>query len=170
MALTRLAPLTLVITFASAPAGALDITGTWSGKFTCSNFDGLTYNTVSDKKQTLYISQYGENVSVEWVDEANNTTVTYFTGSVIAHQNKPSSKGQVALADCSTGPELNAYFSEIAKLSASVNLNTGTGTLTGTSIYSIPDSPEAMKTVGQCKWNFKRVNPQDPQVTAGCPG
>jgi len=170
MTLTRLAPLTLAISFVSAPAGALDLTGTWSGKFNCSNFDGLKYNTVSDKKQTLYISQDGENVSVQWVDQANAVTVTYFTGSVIAHESKPFSKGQVALADCSTGPDLNAYFSEIAKLSASVNRQKGTGTLTGTSIYSIPESQEALKTVGQCKWNFKLVDPRDPGVAAGCPG
>jgi len=163
MKLIRFAPLTLAITFVSAPADALDLTGTWSGKFNCSNFDGLKFNSV-DKNQTLKITQPqpGQNVYVEWVGVAK------FTGVVIDNQKNPDSKGQVAMADCSTSPELNAFYAEIAKLSASVNRSKSKGSLSGTSIYSIPESQNAPQTVGQCKWNFKLVDPQDPGVGAGC--
>jgi len=161
MKLIRLAPLTLAITFVSAPADALNLTGTWSGKFKCSNYDGLKFSTL-DKNQTLKISQVGQNVSAEWVGVAK------FTGFVIDDLKKPDSKGQAALADCSTNFDLSGGFAEMAKLSASVNPNKGKGSLSGTSVYSVPESQDVLKTVGQCKWSFKLIDPQDPGVAAGC--
>lgn len=159
MKLTRFASLSLVIMFISAPAGALDLTGTWVGKFNCSNFDGFKFKTV-DRQQVLKISQFGQKVFVAWDLVAN------FTGFVVDDLRKPNSRGQVALADCLTTSDLTANFAEMAKLNASVNRNRSKGTLTGTSIYSLPEPPE---TVGLCKWHFTLTNTADPGVGPACP-
>ena len=160
MKFTRFSLLSLVFPFISAPVGALDLTGTWTGKFNCSNFDGFKFNTV-DKQQILKISQFGKKISVEWVGVAN------FTGFVVDDLKKPDSKGQAAIADCLTTSDLTAGFAEMAKLNASgVNRSKGKGSLKGTSIYSLPVPPE---TVGQCNWTFKLSSPVDPGVGASCP-
>lgn len=166
---THFTSLSLALLFVSAPAAALDLTGTWVGKLNCSAFDFEQY-TYIQRDQILEISQTGNNLSVRFDEGADIST---YTGFVVENFNKPNTKGRAAIADCATSPDLTSGFSEIANLKVGINLRTGKGLLSGTSIYTVEfdsDEPETGLEVGQCKWVFKLVSTNDPEVGPGCPG
>ncbi|MEC4748230.1 hypothetical protein [Methylomicrobium sp. Wu6] len=158
----RFTSLSLALLLISAPAGALDLTGTWAGKFNCSSFGGATFPFV-EKNQSLKISQTGNELSVRWLD-VNNVIAANFTGFVINDNKKRDTNGQAAIANCTTGPDLTSTIAEIANLKVVINRSKAKGSLTGNSIYSSKG-----QAVGQCKWTFKLVNTDDPLIPSTCP-
>lgn len=146
----------LTVLLLAAPAAALDLTGTWVGKFSCSVFDGEP-DRFPEPAETLRISQQGSELRVEWVDAAR------LSGVALADAGRPDTKGEVALADCTTGPDLFTQYAELVRLSARVNREKGSGSLRGFSIYA-PSGVVA----GSCSWSFRLSDPTDPAV-AGCP-
>jgi hypothetical protein len=153
----RLALLVPLLALAAQPAVALDLTGTWEGKFKCSVFDGAT-EKFTQPGEILRITQQGDDLNVEWAGVAD------LTGLAIADVKSPDTKGAAALADCETSADLeNGPYSEIAVLSAKINRAKAKGSLKGTSIWS-PDADA----VGDCKWKFKLVDASDPGAL-GCP-
>jgi hypothetical protein len=178
MKLTRFSLLPLVILAVSPSVRALDLTGTWTGKLTCTAFSGNNPNALTGEKfsytlknQALQISQAGRNLSLRWIDLNQQSPTLNFTGIVIDRTSKPDTQGRAAIADCDTDPNLASpsAFSEITSLDAKVNRGKGKGTLTGTSVYSYPTTLNAPKEVGQCKWSFKLSNTTNPNVAPGCP-
>jgi hypothetical protein len=168
MTLTRFTILSLNILFVSLPAGAIDLTGTWTGKFNCSGFDGETF-AFPQKGQSLKISQTNDNkISVQWFDGA--VLASHFSGFVINHINKPNTKGHAAIADCATNSDITSGFSEIADLNVSINPSKGKGSLTGRSIYTeYTGDPAERPEVTQCKWVFKLADTANPAIPPGCP-
>jgi hypothetical protein len=164
---TRFSLLPLVILAVSPSVRAVDLTGTWTGKLTCSAFTGEKFSYTL-KNQALQISQAGRNLSLRWVDLNQQSPTLNFTGIVIDRTSKADTQGRAAIADCDTDANLASAsaFSEITSLDAKVNRGKGKGTLTGTSVYSYPTTP---KEVGQCKWSFKLSNTTNPNVAPGCP-
>lgn len=140
----------------AAPAAALDLTGTWVGKFTCSVFDGVS-ERFPEPAQTLQISQANGDVRVLWVG------VSTLTGVAIADAGAPETKGEVALADCATARDLFTSYAELVRLGAKVDRERGKGSLKGLSIYA----PSGL-VAGSCKWSFELEDPADPLVQ-GCP-
>lgn len=145
----------------SANVMALDLSGTWQGNFTCSGFNGQKFNYV-DKKHTLKISQSDSALAVKWINEN-----TDFSGFVIEDQKAPDAKGQLALANCRSKANLTTD-TELANLSVVINRVRRNGSLTGTSIYTLPSNGSGA-VIGQCKWSFKLVDTVDPQISQTCP-
>jgi hypothetical protein len=154
MLLLLLIPAALVL---GVPAGAIDLTGTWTGSFKCSEFNGAK-DKFPEPAQILRITQTGGNLAVDWVGSADQT------GLAIDDVKAPDKKGEAALVDCETTADLATGYGEIALLKAKVDRAKGKGSLKGTSIYS----PDGLA-VGDCKWSFKLTDPTDPGVAAVCP-
>jgi hypothetical protein len=166
-----------ILLIASLPAEAVNLTGTWTGRFRCSGFDGLNFSFVQPNRnqpvQSLRISQPagGNHLSVQWFD--GNALAATFTGFVIDSINRPTTRAHAALADCVTKADITSGVSEIADLNATVNPNRGTGSLTGLSIYTDqtvdPNNPEDRPEVARCRWTFRRTDAGDPNVPPACP-
>lgn len=160
-----LAPLLLALL--AAPSGAIDLTGTWSGSFKCTEYDGDADDGEPEKFkqtfQTLRITQTGNDLAVEWVDEGG-FLIANVRGVAISDVKKPDAKARAVLADCETGADLVALYSELTELQATVDRDKGKGTLKGAGVYSPGDLA-----MGACKWKFKLESTADPAVPAGCP-
>jgi hypothetical protein len=171
MRLPRFTILSAIILFVSAPVEAIDLTGTWTGRFNCSGFDGQKF-TFTQRSQSLRISQTADRkLSVQWLDGAD--LAASFSGFVIENSNRPDTKGRAAIADCGTKADITTGISEIANLDASVNPRKGTGSLNGTSILTDqtdnPADPADLPAIIQCKWIFKLADTTNPNVPPGCP-
>jgi hypothetical protein len=154
----------LAFGLAAHPAAALDLTGTWEGKFTCSAWDEGALFRFPQPGQILRISQTGSEVRVEWGDPNVLTPVLIpISGVAIPDAKSPDTKGEVALADCETSADLVTHYGELARYTVRVNREKGKGSLKGLTIYARPTSE-----VGSCKASFKLVDPADPGV-GGCP-
>lgn len=140
---------------AAAPAYALNLTGTWVGGFQCSAYDGAP-STFPESEEILRITQAGDAVNVEWVG------VSTLTGVAISDAKSPETNGEVALADCATGPNLLTSYAELVRLEARVDREKGTGKLVGVSI----SGPSGLVIEG-CRWSFKLSDLPDPEV-GGC--
>jgi hypothetical protein len=171
MNLLRFMVLPLLLLSFSFSAEALNLTGTWTGKFTCSGFDGVNFS-FTQKNQGLKIRQPpgGNLLSVQWLD--GEELAATFTGYVIDSITKPTTRGHAALADCATKADITTGVSEIADLNVTLNPNRGTGSLNGTSIYTDqtddPENPNDRPEVTRCRWIFKLADPADPNIPAGC--
>lgn len=175
MTTVRFAILSLIIMFVSPSAGAVNLTGTWTGKFACTGFDGANFSFVQPSRgqqaQSLKISQPqgGNSLSVQWFD--GPVCASIFTGFVIDNRNNPETKGHAAIGRAGTKADITSGVSEIVDLNATMNPSKGRGSLTGKSIYADPDpiDPNLGPEVTQCKWTFKLVDTTDPGILASCP-
>jgi len=149
----RLALLALHALGAAAPAAALDITGTWLGKYTCTEYDG-TVTKFTVKGDVMAITQTGDVFAVD--------SLSQFSGVSIADAKKPLSKGEVKISNCNTDASISNGGDEIARLKAKVDRTKGKGKLKGSSIYTGPGW------FGVCKWSYKLTSTTDPGAT-GCP-
>ncbi|EIC30890.1 MULTISPECIES: hypothetical protein [Methylomicrobium] len=166
----------LLLSF-SFSAGAVNLTGTWTGRFRCSGFDGINFSFVqpnrSQPPQSLRISQPpdGSRLSVQWLD--GEELAATFTGFTIDSITRPTTRGHAAIADCATKADITSGVSEITDLNAVVNPNRGTGSLTGLSIYTDqtddPNNPNDRPEVTRCRWIFRLADTADPGIPASCP-
>lgn len=159
MARALVALIALLPLCTSLPAVALDLTGTWTGRFVCSEFDGAKGKFPEDA--TLLISQNGNDLNILWVDVGN------YSGVAIPDQRKPDAKGEAKMVECDTDADMFDGYDELARLRAKVNRNRGSGSLKGESFYA-PNAPVAGLVAGSCKWSFKRTDTADPAAGA-CP-
>jgi len=137
---------------AGSPAGALDLTSTWLGKYTCTEYNG-TLSKFTVKDDEMRITQTGD---VFAVDSENQ-----FSGVSLPDDKKPDTKGEAKLANCDTDNVVSNGGDEIARLSAKVDREKGKGKLKGSSIYTFPGG------VGTCKWSYKLTDPANPNAV-GC--
>jgi hypothetical protein len=157
----QLAAMTLalgVVAYTPTAAAALDLTGTWEGRWTCkdvtSGADAKPGGTL-----TMMVSQIGGDVqtSVEWFarDGAPYRSET-FQGHVQELAAKPG-QGASTLVACSS-----AAYAEA--LSARVKVSASSATFKGSSAYEAPGATVG----GTCKYSLKRTDTADPGVAA-CP-
>lgn len=150
----RLAALALALaSLTASPAAALDLTGTWQGKYTCTEYDG-TRSKFTVKDDVLLISQVADVLAV---DSENP-----FTGVPIADEDFPETRGEAKLARCTTDNVVSNGGDEVARLQVKIDRVKGKGKLKAVSIYTFPGG------VGSCSWSYKLVDPADPGA-AGCP-
>ena len=141
---------------AVAPAHAVDLTGVWEGTVTCQVFNG-TYGKSKSADSVLLIAQAGGTFS------ANLDSELTFNGAVIDSTAKPTEQGEAVMNACSTdATPLGGGDDEIARLKVKVNVDKGTGTLSGESIFAIAGS------VFTCKYKHKRTSTTVPKFLA-CP-
>jgi hypothetical protein len=133
-------------------AGALDLTGTWTGKYTCTEYDGtLSRFTVRD--DVLAISQSGFELAVD--------STSAFSGVAIADARAPEGRGEAKLAACSTDAAVSNGGDALARLKVKLDREKGRGKLKGVSLYAGPGL------VGSCRWSYKLTDPANPGA-AGC--
>jgi hypothetical protein len=167
----RFTVLPLLLLVFSFSAEAVNLTGTWTGRFSCSGFDGVNF-AFAQRGQSLKISQPqgGSRLSVQWFD--GEDLAATFTGFVIDSLSTPATRGHAAIADCATKADITSGVSELVDLNATVNPNRGTGSLTGQSIYTDqtddPADPDDRPEVTRCRWIFRLANTADPGP-ASCP-
>ncbi len=158
--LIRAVAATLLLGVAVAPAHAFDLTGHWTGKWSCKGFDGTKF-TSGNKVSTMDVTQVVGTFAVAIDVATDNFT---YNAVAIPDMIKPNEKGEVVLVGCHTGTTLPAapFDAELVRASVKTKLD-GKGTFTGTSFFA-DSAPE----VGTCKYSYKRVSTIDP-VVAACP-
>jgi hypothetical protein len=139
------------------PSLAIDLTGTWEGKYTCKGFEGEKFSfTVVG---TLEITQTGADLAlrVAGVDEYN--------GVAIDDARKPETAGTAYFVHCGTsdvpGTGLGGFDETgFAKLKANAS---GGGSFKATTNAFFSEAPIG---AGNCKFSFKRTSTDDPGVLA----
>lgn len=140
------------LALAASPAAALDLTGTWLGKYACTEYQGETTKfTVTDDE--MRITQTGDTFAVD--------SQNAFSGVSIPDLRRPDTRGEAKLANCLTDNLVSTGGDEIARLKASIDREKGKGKLTGVSIYTFEGG------WGTCKWSYKLTSPENPNA-AGC--
>ena len=135
-----------------ASAGAVDLTGTWNGKYSCQDFDG-DYDKFKSNESVLRIVQTGTTL----VASIDGGAASY-DGAVIDSTAKPAQEGEAVMNLCLTG----GAGGELFKIKAKVDPEKGTGTITGVSEVL----KEKMKGVRICA-----VEPgASPVISGGEPG
>jgi hypothetical protein len=144
---------------------ALDLTGTWKGKWTCTGFDGESYKEIVNV--TYAITQVGNNLSMY-----ENMYGCYFNGLLIEDLYSPDQKGQIIFIDCNTNTSLttveaNNEWSEMGRARV---------TIRGRKAVSLWNSVTGGRDVGlgysyveTCQGKLIRVDIDDPGVVSPCP-
>jgi hypothetical protein len=139
-------------------AFALDLTGTWQGKWSCTGSDGAKFSD-ANATSTMLVSQAGNSLQVT-MDGGG----FHYAGGIIADTAKPEAKGQGVLVNCGTnnsafdGPE-----GELIRITVKAKAGSSDVALKGSSIFE-GNSPTPY--VGSCKYSFRRTDVTDPVVPA----
>jgi hypothetical protein len=150
----------LALALGAAPLQALDLTGTWTGKIACKDFDGRKFGE-RFTELILQVSQTGDLLAVNLDD------FDFYNGRAIPAAGDPDG-GEVVLAHCGTD-DLPAQGSigEIVRARVGTQPGSGAGSLKALSIFeglTVQPAPQA----GTCKWRFRRTSTADPNVLP-CP-
>ena len=139
-------------------ASAIDLTGTWSGKYTCTQFDGSSSKVTSPPDSVLLIVQTGGTLSAI-IDDGSGGT---YRGATIDATAKPDEQGEAVFNACGTDAvPFSGGTSELVRLKVKVDPDKGTGTLSGVSYF---ETPTFMLT---CKLKYKRTSTA-PTKFGGC--
>jgi len=152
----------VLVASASAPpaARALDLTGTWAGRQTCTEFDGG--RTMYVLEGTLEVTQSGATLGITFMSAGHEDG--YVGRAVVDDGNRD--RGEIVLLHCGTNDVAgDAHFDEVGRLKVSTKPAEGTGRISGTSIFSNP----LPASVGSCRWSFNRVATDDPGARTICP-
>jgi hypothetical protein len=148
----------LLLCAASAPAlFAFDLTGNWTGKWSCRGFDGAKY-TESNKTSTMAVTQLGNTINVN-IDDGD----FFYNGGAIPDNGKPNEKGEAVLVQCGTDnlpvadPE-----GEVVRATVKTKLGSPKAGFKAVSIF------ENTGDVGTCKYSYKRQDTVDLSVPP-CP-
>jgi hypothetical protein len=146
----------LCLSAASVPAHAFDLTGHWTGKWSCKGFDGTKF-TSGNKESTLAITQSGGTFAA--AIDASTDNFTY--NGVAITDIKDANKGEVVLLGCHLANTLPAGQDdgELVRASVKTKLDTFKASFKGTSLFT-----DAFPEVGTCKYSYKRIDTTDPAV------
>jgi hypothetical protein len=151
----------MLLGVAVTPAHAFDLTGHWTGKWSCKGFDSTKF-TSGNKGSTMDVTQVAGTFAIAIDAATDNFT---YNAVAIPDLNKPNEKGEVALLGCHVGTTLPAppLDGELVRASVKTKAN-GKATFTGTSVFA-DNFPE----VGTCKYSYKRVPGSADPGLAACP-
>lgn len=146
----------LFLTTAVTSARAFDATGTWLGKWSCKDFDGTKF-TEGQRESTLLVSQSGDVLAIDLDGGAYR-----YNGRSLNDAAKPE-KGEAIFVSCGIDNQpFVGGLAELIRVAVKTKLGAVKATLKGQSIF------ENGASVGTCKYTFKRVSTQDPNVS-DCP-
>jgi hypothetical protein len=141
-----------------AQAVAVDLTGTWQGKVTCSVLEqGMEKEKQSVKDAQMEISQSGMDLNIR----AFSFTIgeDELLDGVIVDDGIKINKGEVGLVACESSVE--PIDAGGGWMKATINPRTGKSKLTGIGIGAQRTSSTR---VVKCKFNLERINTDDPDV------
>jgi hypothetical protein len=167
--LTVFGSLVLCLGVTVLPASAFDLTGHWTGKYSCKGFaapfnrDGKQVNkfTTSHKESTLDITQNGGAFGA--VIDLNDGPYRYNGFSMPSVKN--AATGEVFLIGCSTSkiPTSDDTGAEIVRASVKTKDGVVKATFKGVSLFA-DNFPE----IETCKYSYTRVDTADPGIST-CP-
>jgi hypothetical protein len=138
----------------AAGAQAIDLTGTWVGKWTCQGFDGAKFKS-SNKQSTLLITQNGNALAA-----SIDGDFTY-NGGVIPDLRNPDGKGEAALVGCANDViPFAGGESEIVRAKVKTSAS-GAGSFKGLAVLE-SDFPDVLT----CKYSYRRTSTENPNVPA----
>ena len=152
---TALATGLVLLALTAAPLHAFQATGTWTGQFSCKDFNGEK-STFKMKPSTTTISQSGVDVRAE-IDGNFR-----YHGHFINDDKKPTEKGEIFLVQCGTDNDAGDDHSEMMRAVVKVNPAKGTGTFSGFSILEGDFGDGHL--FGTCKFKYKLTGLPDPGV------
>jgi len=156
---------TLILSAAlAAPAGAFDVTGTWSGTRKCQDlFSGAKEKF--NEPATLRITQTGNAIGID-VEITGGGTSSY-TALANFSAVKPD-KGEFAMIHCGTNDIVgdDLAFDAIGRMQAATKSGKLKAKIKGTSFFS--DTSTASPALGTCKWSLTRTDGADPIVPPFC--
>lgn len=136
-------------------AGSLNMTGTWKGFTACDELKGGEF-THDKFDELLKISQDGDTVRMEGFG-------ILYEGKVQEIAAGGSMQGEAVLGACGGIEE-----TETVRIQRIVTQG-DEGSFDATSIYESDEFFPGIRTFGTCKWHYKRVSTDDPEVEA-CDG
>lgn len=141
-------------------AWAADLTGVWFGEQKCDRFDGQKFNSTF-ANDVMLISQNGDemNMAALLIDGVFQLV---YQGRVIDDAKQPGSKAQAAFTACGTTP--TSEYQETGRANKVEVKKSGPGEFEATSIFLQVEQGEFPTDTGTCKWNYKRVDTEDPGV------
>jgi hypothetical protein len=152
-----------------APASAAfltyDLTGTWTGSITCSEYDGgVKVKPKTVLTPTMRITQVGVSLGV-LLDFGTSTRL--YGGLANPDAKKPEQKGEAALIRCGTSDVIATGLpNQIARMTVSAKPGKVKATFKGVSIFTDPSDPEPRH--GTCKWKWKRIDTVNSAVDTQC--
>ena len=162
-------PMVLCLIVTVVPASAFDLTGHWTGKWSCKGFaapfddDGKLVNkfTSGNPTSTLAITQNGDAFGA--VIDLGDGTFRYNGFSMESATN--ADVGEIFMLGCANAntPPSAATGAEILRAKVKTKDGTPTASFKGFSIF-VDDFPEAET----CKYTFTRIDTDDPDVDT-CP-
>lgn len=148
----------LAISLTASPLHALDLTGTWDGKWSCAGFDGAKFSTKGETS-VLAITDLGGNVARASIDD-----FYFYNVGIIPDGEKPEESGEGALVECGTDAlPLQGSEAELMRAKVKLKLGTDKAAFSGTSIFE-----DELGSVGTCTYTYKRRDRVDP-VVPPCP-
>jgi hypothetical protein len=144
------------------PSQAIDLTGTWEGKYTCKGFEGEKFSfTVVG---TLEITQTGAELALRVPFDGG---ADEYNGVAIDDARKPETAGAAYFVHCGTSEDPGTGlegFDETGFAKLKTNASGG-GSFKATTNAFFSEPPIG---AGNCKFSFKRTSTVDPVVPA-CP-
>jgi hypothetical protein len=145
------------VLFGGRAARAFDATGTWTGAYSCAEFNGVK-SKAGNKASTIEITQTGTVLAMT----LNGSF--HYNGAVIPDVKKPELQGELVFIQCGTdNVPLAGAQGEIGRATVKTKANTPKASFKALSIFEDPTILD-----GTCKYSFKRTDTTDPSVTA-CP-
>ena len=153
--MSRSARLAIALVLLAAPAGAVDLSGTWNGSYTCTGSNGEVVK-VKQKESVLLIAQTDATFSAS-IDG------TAYNGAVLNLDADATKKGDAVMNSCTLDAvPMNGASGEIVHFKVKVDPDKGSGTVSGESIF------ESVSQQLVCKLKYKRTNTTPTKFT-GCP-
>ena len=159
---------------AGAPPPLPDLTGTWTGRVVCDEYEisgvgepGRNFNSIYEG--TLEISQEGKTL-IAYADVAGLPNDD-FCGQVIPLQNRPEDRGVAALSRSSNQKKKfwSVFLDEVRLFDE--NNRGESGVISGKGPFTkYVDDPYGEGIVSECRWVFSRTDETDPNVLVNnCP-
>ncbi len=156
----------LVLGVSAADAQLFNLTGHWTGTWSCKGVANDGKFTIANKTSTLDITQAGQTfaATVDAADPIGNFSFNLFA---VPDIKKPDQKGEVIALGCAlanTVPPTDV--AEFARAQVQTKPNSFKASFKASSIFTdiFNGDPE----VGSCKYSYKRIDTNDPGVS-NCP-
>lgn len=140
----------VVLGMSAGAARAVELTGTWSGKIVCKDFNGTSTSKQVVTSQVT-ITQTGNSFNLQ---EAGFT----YAGKVVSDTAKPTASGQASFILCTTTPT-NVALNESGTMTK-ISVKSGGARFSAVSLFSGAGGTD----VGSCKWKYHRASVANPQV------
>jgi|KBSSwiStaDraftv2_1062776.scaffolds.fasta_scaffold00004_220 hypothetical protein len=141
----------------AAPAPAVDLTGTWAGMQVCQYYRG-SVKTMTFRDDVLRLTQTGSDIFFTSEVVGGDT----FHARLIEDAHRPADKAQAIFVHCETTAQ--STYQELGRAHKLQIVDGGQAIFEGSSSFFQVDPDDRF--LGSCDWYYRRVDTQDPGLTA----